>query len=127
MPKEFSIRGSVGYQQGATEGPGGKAELSRNTFKGTIYKKLSDHAVGIGITHHRSLELLCDFENECDNTFKFENATGPHVEYNYRLRVNDDIATTFNIRYTNINYKLRGADKGHDASHFDISIGFMTF
>lgn len=126
MPSVF-LRGAIGYHFTSSNAKNGEAKFDRYTFEGTAYKTWGAHGIGAGISHHRSIELSCDFDKICDGSVEYQNATGPHIEYNYRSEVKGNSAFTWSIRYTSIEYSVSSSAPKINGNQIDISIGALFF
>ena len=107
-----------GYHFDSVDGKNGDASFDRTFIDLLGFYHLGAHGFGIGMTHHFSPELELNIDDEADGTIKFDSADGLIVEYNYFVAANYAIG----VRYTDIDYDIRGFDDSVDGSHFGIFI-----
>ena len=127
IQESIFVRGAIGYHWTSTNAENGEAKFDKYTYEGTLYKTWEQHGIGIGLSHHRAVELSCDIDNVCDATIYFDHATGPHIEYNYRSSTSGPSAYTWSIRYTDIEYTINNTPSKVDGSQIDFSIGALFF
>ncbi|MCK5875822.1 MAG: outer membrane beta-barrel protein [Alcanivoracaceae bacterium] len=118
---EYMLRGSVGYKGTSISAKNGDATFSRTPLEVIGYRFFGLHGVGLGLTHHRNVQVECDFSGGICPFSKvdLDNATGLLVEYLYRVRREDsNKGFSVGVRLGAIEYKDPG---GGD----DIGGGFI--